>query len=349
MLAATSGDEDAVRVLAEEVANLGWVLYSARGEQGDWDICCCRPNGTDVRNLTRTPQFHEFSPQVSRDGSRLLYRRLPRSATIDNNRHGEQGELIVADSDGSHPQALGKSEAFPWGSWSPDGRQIVCLSIKGIFFVDVATGKELRRLHRKGFFQQLTWSPDGKWLCGVANSFGASWSIARMNATNGEAAALHKIDCCTPDWFPDSQQVIFSWRPPGQKSNPGYGWTQLWRTDVEGKSPQLVYGEDGRHVYGGHVSPDGKYALFTGNMEEDGDPGHAGAPMGLLRCVTRPSSVGRVKSCGRCTRRPSMGRCSFCPRGGNRVGLRVSSPRVRMPSYRHPMCMRRLKVEMCPS
>ena len=47
--------------------------------------------------------------------------------------------------------------------------------------------------------------------------------------------------------------------------------------DAEGKSRQLVYGEDGRHVYGGHVSPDGKYVLFTGNVEEDGDPGNAGA------------------------------------------------------------------------
>ncbi|MHB8971771.1 MAG: hypothetical protein ACYC3X_19205 [Pirellulaceae bacterium] len=225
--AGTPDEHDAVRVLADEVATLGWVVYSARSEQGDWEIQCCRPNGADIRNLTRTPTSNEFSPQVSRDGRRLLYRRLPRSAAIDNNRHGAQGELVLADSDGSHPQTLGAAEAYPWASWSPDGQQIACLSIKGIFFVDVATQKEVRRVPRKGFFQQLTWSPDGQWLSGVANSFGASWSVARMNVTSGEANALHKVDCCTPDWFPDSQQVIFSWRPPGQKSNPGYGWTQL--------------------------------------------------------------------------------------------------------------------------
>jgi len=28
----------------------------------------------------------------------------------------------------------------------------------------------------------------------------------------------------------------------------------------------LVYGEDGRHVYGGCISPDGKFVLFTGNL-----------------------------------------------------------------------------------
>ena len=66
--ALTPVEDDAVGILAAEVARLGWVVYSARSEQGDWDIFCCRPNGTDIRNLTRTPQSTEFSPQVSRDG-----------------------------------------------------------------------------------------------------------------------------------------------------------------------------------------------------------------------------------------------------------------------------------------
>src|SRR5512136_2993884 len=109
-----------------------------------------------------------------------------------------------------------------------------------------------------------------------------------MNATTGEATAVNRVDCCTPDWFPDPKQVIFSWRPPGQKANKGYGWTQLWRADAAGTSRQLVYGEDGRHVYGGHISPDGRYVLFTGNVQENGDPGHAGAPMRLMRLSDAP-------------------------------------------------------------
>ena len=81
----------------------------------------------------------------------------------------------------------------------------------------------------------------------------------------------------------------------GQKANNGYGWTQLWMADAEGKSRQLVYGEDGRHVYGGNVSPDGKYVLFTGNLQEDGDPGNAGAPMGLMRLSDAPIIGGESK------------------------------------------------------
>ena len=284
----------AAQQLAAEVRDKGWICYAARSSTGDWDLFVCRPDGSAVRNLTATPEFNEFAPQFSRDGRKLLYRRLPRGENIDGNRYGAQGDLVIANSDGSAPHLL-HGQALTWASWSPNGRQIACLTIKGIFFFDAETLQQTRRLNRKGFFQQLTWSPDGQWLVGVANSYGTGWSIARMNVETGEASAVNRVDCCTPDWFPDSKQVVFSWRPPGQKGNNGYGWTQLWMADAEGKVRQLVYGEDGRHVYGGHVSPDGKYALFTGNLREDGDPENAGAPMGLMRVADAPIIGGESK------------------------------------------------------
>ncbi|MBN1421066.1 MAG: PD40 domain-containing protein [Planctomycetes bacterium] len=279
--------------LAEEVRGLGWIVYSARSDAGDWDIFVMRPDGSNNRNITRTKEYGEVAPQVSRDGRRLLYRRLPRDEKLDDNAHGTQGELVIANADGTGAEAFGAAGEYTWASWSPDGKELACLTIKGILFVDVATKDIVRTLPRKGFFQQMTWSPDGQWLCGVANSFGAAWSIARMNVSTGEASAVSRINCCTPDWFPDGERIIFSSRPPGQKTNDGYGWTQLWMADAEGTSRQLVYGEDGRHVYGGCVSPDGKYVIFTGNQHEDGDPGRSGAPMAILRLADAPMIRGR--------------------------------------------------------
>ncbi len=286
--AVATTSEDAITRLAAEVRGLGTIVYGARSAQGDWDLFACCPDGSAVHPLTRTPEFSEFCPQISRDGRRLLYRRVKRDEKFDSNRHGEQGELVVANSDGTNPQALGAEGEFPWASWSPDGRQVASLSIRGIAFMDVANRQVVRKLERNSFFQQVTWSPDGQWLVGVANSYGTGWSIARMNVTTGASEAVNRVDCCTPDWFPDSRNVIFSWRPTGQKTNQGYGWTQLWMADAEGKSRRLVYGEDGRHVYGGCISPDGNYVLFTGNLQEDGDPGNAGAPMGLMRVSDAP-------------------------------------------------------------
>ncbi|MFB3788706.1 MAG: hypothetical protein ACE15F_20295 [bacterium] len=274
--------------MSDEVRNQGWIVFSACSEKGDWDLFLMRPDGSCQINITSTPDYNEAAPQFSRDGRRLLYRRLARSQKIDGNNYGAQGELIIAAGDGSHPESFGGEGGFPWASWSPDGRQIACLAVQGIFWADVETKKILRRLDRKGFFQQLSWSPDGRWLCGVANNFGTGWSVARMHADTGETNPVSKVDCCTPDWFPDSQNIIFSNRPSGQKGNKGYGWTQLWRADAQGHERRLVFGEDGRHVYGGCVSPDETYVLFTGNRNEDGDPGNQGSPMGLMRLADAP-------------------------------------------------------------
>ncbi len=284
-----------VAELAKEVRDKGWIVYGARTGARDWDLFLMRPDGSGVRNITNTPAYNEASPRFSPDGRRLLYRRLPKNEDIEPNRYGMQGALVFADSDGGNPQVFGKDGEYTWASWGPDGDRIACMSEKGIYFVERATKKVLRTLERKGFFQQVTWSPDGKWLCGVANSFGTGWSVARMNAVTGEVNAVSRVDNCTPDWFPDSQNLIFSYRPANQAGSKD-GWTQLWMADAEGRERHLVYGEDGRHVYGGVVSPDGQYVLFTGNIQEDGDPTRSGAPMGLMWLRDAPTIGGQSKA-----------------------------------------------------
>ena len=172
------GTPDAsVERLADEVRGKGWIVFSARSERGDWDLFACRPDGSERRNITNTPDFNEAAAQFSRDGRRLLFRRLPREEPINGNHYGTQGELIIASADGSGQRPFGAQGEYPWASWSPDGEQLACLAIKGISIVDVNTRGVVRTLPRKGFFQQLTWSPDGRWLSGVSNSFGASWSV----------------------------------------------------------------------------------------------------------------------------------------------------------------------------
>ncbi len=281
--------------LSDEVRGKGWIIYSARAGKGDWDLFLMRPDGSGRRNITNTPMFNEGLPRFSPDASRILYRRIAASENFDNNLHGMQGELVFADSDGGNAEIYGGQGEYTWASWGPEGKRIACMSVKGIYFVELATKKVVGRLERRGFFQQLTWSPDGKWLCGVANSFGTGWTVARMEIATGAANAVSSMNNCTPDWFGDSQQIIFSYRPANQEGSE-YGWTQLWMADAEGKHRSLVYGEDGRHVYGGAVSPDGLYVLFTGNMQEDGDASGSGAPMGLMRLRDAPTIGGQSKA-----------------------------------------------------
>ncbi len=126
-----------VQRLAAEVRGLGWICFGARSEVGDWDLFVMRPDGSERRNLTATPDFNEFAPQFSRDGLKLLYRRMPRSESVDGNHYGEQGQLMVTSGDARQPEALGEAGAFPWAAWSPDGRQVARLALRGIGVVDV--------------------------------------------------------------------------------------------------------------------------------------------------------------------------------------------------------------------
>lgn len=278
--------------LADAVARLGWIFYSARAESGDWDIFACRPDGSSVRNLTRTSGHSEGYPVLSPDGRRMLYRRIRPGEAFDGNNYGAQGEAVVAGTDGSGARVLGQAGQFPWACWSADASRLVCLSASGIAVFDEASLTRTQELDRKGFFQQIAVSPDGGSLVGVANGFGATWSVGRYQLADNAVNAVSVGESCTPNWCPDGRSIVFSHKPPGQKGNGGYGWTQLWAGAPDGSSRRLLFAEEARHVYGGHVSPDGQFVVFTGNQKEDGDAGHRGARMSVMRLADAPIIIG---------------------------------------------------------
>jgi len=275
--------------LAAEVHAKGWIVYGARSDGGGWDLFLTRPDGSSRQAITHTPEYEEAAPRFSPDGTRLLYRRLAGGTRIDHDKWGFQGELVVAEGDGSNPRVLGGEGEFPWASWSPDGTQVVCLTKKGIQVVDLDTKQVVREFPRQGIYQQLFWSPDGKWFCGVANHLGESWTVVRLSAETGAMNPVRSFQNCTPDWCPDSKTLIFSSRPGDQG---GYGYTQLWMAEGDGSNQRLVYGEDGAHVYGGATSPDGAYLLFTKGPKDGSGAEGSGAPMGIMRAADAPIITG---------------------------------------------------------
>ena len=182
-----------------------------------------------------------------------------------------------------------RGPSVPWASWSSDGKRLSCLTKKGIRIVDPASGKVLRKIPRQGVYQQLFRSPDGKWFCGVTNHFGENWTVARIDVATGQINAVHKFRSCTPDWFGDSKGLIFSHRPGNQE---GYGFTQLWMTDGDGKDSQLVYGQDGRHIYGGALSPDDRYVLMTAGPKDGSGADKDGGAIGIMRLADVPTIGG---------------------------------------------------------
>lgn len=54
----------------------------------------------------------------------------------------------------------------------------------------------------------------------------------------------------------------------------------------------MIYGEDGYHIYGGALSPDAKYVLFTRCAEDGGGSEGAGAPICVMRMADAPAIAG---------------------------------------------------------
>jgi Tol biopolymer transport system component len=278
-----SAPDEKVIHLAKEVGDKGWIVYASRSaENGTWDLFLMRPDGSERRNITDTGDYEEGGPRFSPDGRKLLYRRFAKGTVIDHDLWGFQGNLMIAENDGSNPVQVGGDREYPWASWSPDGKQIACLNQKGIQVIDLETKDIVREMPRQGIYQQLYWSPDGQWFCGVANAR-MMWTIVRMNAQTGALNVVHEFQSCTPDWFPDSKHIIYPSRPAGQPGNNGQGFTQLWYSDGEGEDAKMIYGEDGYHIYGGALSPDAQYVLFTRCPEDGGGSEESGAPICVMR------------------------------------------------------------------
>jgi len=286
---ARPGAEDAntIEKLAAEVKTRGWIVYSSRTDKRDWDLFLMRPDGTSHRNLTRTDTYNEGGARFSPDGRRLLYYRMPLDVTMDNNKYGLY-ELVLSDADGSRATVWGRQ--YPWACWGPGGKQVACLLPGGISIVDVATRREVRRLPRRGIVQQLGWSRDGQWLTGTANGLGVAWCVGALNVATTQIRAVTETDRynCTPDWWPDSQSIIYSRGIVPEADE----YAQLWRGFTDVRSPELLVAEEDRHLYGGCVSPDGKYLLFTRSQEDLGEVDIALTTMAICRVQDTPVLIG---------------------------------------------------------
>ncbi len=281
-------DDRRVVSLADEVCDKGWIIYSARTRNDNWDLFLIRPDGSSHMNITNTPEFNEAAARFSPDGQKILYYRIPKDVVVDNNKYGIY-DLVIANSDGTNPVIWGSE--YNWASWGPDGKKLACLSIKGVRIVDLSTKKTIQELNRRGIVQQLVWSPDGKWFVGTANGLGQYWNIGRISALKGEVNAVGEVDRynCTPDWLPDSQHVVYS---RGIIPDVG-GWAQLWLAYGDGREKRVLYAEEGQHIYGGCVSPDGKYVLFTRSQQDLGEVDNSLTTMAIIRFRDTPIIAGK--------------------------------------------------------
>jgi len=216
------------------------VIYAV----GGGDIFCLEPDGTNLRNISRTSVRTENTVRSSPDGTRISF--------LATESGEELPKLFMAASDGSKETRV--DVPFPVSHcWSPDGRAMAIFRqgqfIRLLFILDLATGEQhgllfdvgdswvsamdwagdkiiaenqgafLIRTAGGGFIQlgfpirNPEWSKDGDWfLYGIdgdifiatSNSTRSSDGICKMNLTNSPNAFESH-----PRLSPDNRWVAF--------------------------------------------------------------------------------------------------------------------------------------------
>jgi Tol biopolymer transport system component len=184
---------------------------------GNWDLYLL-PDG-DAGNrvaLTSTPQDQERFPQLSPDGSRLVYGLLQPDETY---------ALHLMKLDGTRPVSDDLLLAGPGDltdtSWSPDGSRLLVRSgVEGqgarIYLLELATGSLQPFLDNAS---NPEWSPDGSRVAFVSYRREAPGNadIFVVDADGSEPHAIVDTGAVDyyPSWSPDGSSIAFTTRVHG--------------------------------------------------------------------------------------------------------------------------------------
>ena len=130
-------------------------------------LVAIKPDGSNLRVVVRKEGGLCAHGVWSPDGKRILYAFLPDDpryiSTEDLTKMVAQGVkpgLYIVNANGTSDRFLIDGEN---GSWSPDGKQVVCQELrKHIIYIINSDGTGKRLLVEGG--QLPWWSPDGKWI-----------------------------------------------------------------------------------------------------------------------------------------------------------------------------------------
>ena len=227
------------------------VFESARGSSSHiWRV---DPGALPVQ-LTSDPNFSDSYPRWSPDGRSVAFLRR----AMDGPQTGQS--LYLMSPDGANPHKL--TDRVGWYTWMPDGRGIVCMSLRERQHVllDVSTGEKRLLTNEQGVMPVLSISFDGHWVAYQSN-LSASVDIRAIPVGGGESRAVVVTPHYDyhPFFSPSGRWLYFEadhkniYRVPG----PGQDWRKA--------EPEKVtnFPESGLFLEDPQISRDGHWLLYS--------------------------------------------------------------------------------------
>jgi Tol biopolymer transport system component len=241
------------------------VYESLRDTEGEsnWEIIIINADGSNMVNLTKTPNVEEHYPHASPDGTKILF------VAIEGEGRGNQSRNVYY----MNVDGTGKTKVAENGyqaTWSGDGRSIAYLkgeyerynssmtSNEGLAIFDLAT-RTTRDHPEDGLrmLYNLTWSPDGDWF--IATSRTGNRGNILFNAATAGIQSLG-ISGCRPDLSPDGSRI--AWGRTDQELRIATFTPSSRGDNVVDQKPVVAVDRD-KKVYHVDWSPDGKYLAFS--------------------------------------------------------------------------------------
>jgi Tol biopolymer transport system component len=205
--------------------------------KGSTDLYAVHPDGTGLRNLTKTRRANEWDPSWSPDGAWLVF---------DAHRNGAH-YLYLLKPGGRRMRRLirvpGGGLASP--AWAPDGRSIAFsdhsdsrrFSAGGIYLVG-RNGKNLRKIAGTSNHDlEPSWSPSGKTIAYWHGKGGIR--LVRIDGKRRRQLTSSEGDY-SPAWSPDGRRIAFSRRDSQYNDN-------IWVMNSDGSGQRQLTGAGAKH------------------------------------------------------------------------------------------------------
>jgi len=185
-----------------------WPIYSS------YEVYTAKPDGSDLRRLTNSPNSYNAESTISRDGKKIVF---------TSTRNGDL-DIYTMNADGTDVRQLTHELGYDGGAFfSDDGKKIVYRSQQPKTPEEIADYKDLlsRNLIRPGNLEIWVMDADGK---------------NKRQVTHNGAANF------APYFFPGGKRIIFASNVANQKDPSGF---DLYAINVDGTGlEQITYHPD---------------------------------------------------------------------------------------------------------